>query len=149
MEPNDLVRPFQAEISLCRALKIYSVEALYGMEGPALKSLGMKANELKEAARSYMASQRGNLDSMSEVEALKARIAELEAAGTKVEVPAQEASPEEIEQAVQESDAEFASMSDEAIKAEIGQLAGSKPRGTPSRATLENSLRELREAKAA
>lgn len=138
-----------SEISLCRALKIYSVESLHALEGPALKSLGMKANELKDAARSYIAAQRGNVDSLSEVEALKKRIAELEAAGTKVSVPEQETAGEVIDEMVAEADAEFADMSDDKIKEEIAVLAGSKPRGNPSRATLVNSLRELREAKAA
>src|SRR5690606_17130485 len=43
-----------AQLSLCRALKIYSVEALHHLEGPNLKSLQMQANPLKEMARRYM-----------------------------------------------------------------------------------------------
>jgi len=54
-----------------------------------------------------------------------------------------------VEAALGASDSEFEGMSDDNIKEEIALLAGSKPRGNPSRATLVNSLRELREAKAA
>lgn len=131
-------------ISLCRALKIYSIEALYHLEGPAVKSLGMNANRLKDAARAFMADRMGKGAALDEVEALRARIAELEARSTVP--PEQEAAPEEIEALVDEVDAEFAALSDDQIKEAIAALAGSKPRGNPSRQTLETSLRELRAA---
>lgn len=133
-------------ISLCRAMKIYSIESLHALEGQGLKSLGMHANRLKDAARAFM-SERLTIDSAaSEIDALKQRIAELEAAGATVQVPAQETPPAEIDAALAAADADFADMSDEELKEEIAKLAGSKPRGTPSRATLEASLRELLEA---
>lgn len=136
-------------ISLCRALKIYSIEALYALEGPGLKSLGMNGNRLKDAARAFMAERLTGQAAQSEIEALKARIAELEAAGSKVEVPAEQTAPEAVDAAVAAADAEFADKSDEDLKVEIAQLSGSRPRGTPSRITLETSVRELRQAKAA
>lgn len=136
-------------ISLCRALKIYSIEALYALEGPGLKALGMNGNRLKDAARAFMAERLTGQAAQSEIEALKARIAELEAAGSKVDVPAEQTPPEAVDEAVAAADAEFAEWSDEQLKEEIARLAGSKPRGTPSRATLETSVRELRLAQAA
>lgn len=131
-------------ISLCRALKIYSIEALYHLEGPAVKSLGMNANRLKDAARNFMADRMGKANALDEVETLRARIAELEARSTVP--PAEETPPEAIEQMVDEADAEFAAMSDDQLKEAIAELAGSKPRGNPSRQTLETSLWELRAA---
>lgn len=125
-------------ISLCRALKVYSIEALYHLEGSGLKALGMNQNRLKDAARKFMAERMGSHNAMDEIEALRAEIAALKAGV----IPPQVA-PEQIDAIVAQADAEFADMSDEQIKEEIAKLAGSKPRGNPSRATLETSLREL------
>lgn len=148
--PLEMLKPYgisDAMVSVCRALKIYSVEALHSLEGQGVKALGMNGNRLKDAARQFMAERRSASDAMSEVEALKARIAELEAAGSKVDVPEDAPSEDEIEAALAASDSEFAGMSDDDIKVEIASLAGAKPRGTPTRETLENNLRDLRAAK--
>lgn len=141
--PLEMLRPYKITpemISMCRTLKIYSIEALERLEGPGLKSLGMMQNKLKDAARKFMADRKSKYDASSEVEALKARIAELE--GKSTAVPEVEATPEEIDAVVMQ----FADMSDDDIKEAISELAGSKPRGNPSRATLEASLKELQEA---
>jgi hypothetical protein len=61
-------------------------------------------------------------------------------------VPAEQTPPEEIDKMVAEADAAFAALSDDEIKEKIALIAGSKPRGTPSRDTLERTLRELQEA---
>lgn len=74
--PLEMLRPFgitESLLSLCRALKIYSVEALHSLEGQAAKSLGMHANTLKEMAAKYMG------DTPAPVTADDSRIAELEA----------------------------------------------------------------------
>lgn len=150
--PLEMLRPHGVTpelISLCRALKIYSIEALHALEGPALKSLGMNANRLKDAARAFMSERLSGAAAMSEIEQLRARIAELEATGSMVEVPADQTDPEVVDQVVAAADAEFASMSDDDIKGEIAEITGAKPRGNPSRTTLESNLRELREAQAA
>lgn len=133
-------------VSLCRTLKIYSIEALHALEGTGLKSLGMNANRLKDAARAFMSERQTIAVANSEIEALRAEIAALKAASP---VPVAEPTMEEIDAAVEVADSEFAAMTDDAIKTEIAELAGSRPRGTPTRETLENSLRELRQAKAA
>lgn len=131
-------------LSLCRALKIYSIEALHQLEGPAVKSLGMNANTLKAAARAFMADRDKGVNALGEVEALRARIAELEARSTVT--PSNDPTPEEISAAVQTADDAFAGHDDEWLKVEISKLAGSRPRGTPSRETLVRSLQELQAA---
>lgn len=131
-------------VSLCRALRIYSIEALNHLEGQAVKSLGMNSNKLKDAARQFMADKLKGQDAYGEIEALKAKIAELEARSTVP--PAADSSPAEIEATVQEADDAFASLSDDDIKQEIAALTGSRPRGNPARETLVRSLKELREA---
>lgn len=136
-------------ISICRALKIYSIEALYALEGPGLKSLGMNGNRLKDAARAYMADRMTGKQAQDEIEALKAQIAALQAAGATVAVPAEQTPPDAIDAAVEAADSEFAGQSDDDLKAEIARMTGAKPRGTPSRKTLETSVRELRQAQAA
>jgi hypothetical protein len=127
-----------AHLSLCRALKIYSIEALYHLEGTELKSLGMSANSLKGMANAYMADRAKGSDSAAEMEALRAEIERLKAA-----IPAKEASPEEIEDAVQVADDEYADLTDDQLKDRIAEKVGRKPAGNPSRTTLVQSLREL------
>lgn len=129
-------------ISLCRALKIYSIEALYHLEGQALKSLGMNANRLKEAAKAHLADRLGAREALSEVDKLRAEIAELKAGL----VPAEETPPETIDALVAEADAAFAGQSDEWLKDEIAKIAGRRPPGNPSRGTLERTLKELQAA---
>lgn len=135
-------------VSLCRALKIYSIEALYALEGNALKSLGMNGNRLKDMARKYMATQSSNAETHSELEALRARIAELEAASVRVEVPTDAVSPVQIDAQVIAADDDLKEMTDTQLKEEIARFTGSKPRGNPSRETLESSVSELRQAAA-
>lgn len=150
--PLEMLKPHGVTpelVSLCRALKIYSIEALFALEGAGLKALGMNGNRLKDAAREFMAERITGKQAQDEIEALKAQIAALQAAGARVEVPAEETPPEAIDAAVAAADAEFAGQSDDDLKTEIARLTGSRPRGTPTRATLENSVRELRQAQAA
>lgn len=142
--PLEMLKPYGVTpelVSLCRALRIYSIEALYHLEGQGLKALGMNSNKLKDAARQFMADKLSGESALSEIEALRAKVAELEARSTVP--PAVDSTETEIERAVQQADSAFADMSDEQIKEEIAKLAGSKPRGNPSRQTLENALQEL------
>lgn len=127
-----------ANLSLCRALRIYSIEALYHLEGDALKSLGMVSNSLKEMARAYMSDRAKSNDGVAEMAALRAELAAL-----KAQIPVKEPSPEEIEALLKASDDEFDAMSEDMLKEKIAEITGSKPRGNPSRATLLSSIREL------
>lgn len=140
--PLDMLRKFGVTpelLSLCRAVRVYSIEALHGLEGDRLKSLGMNGNKLKDAARAFMAERASANGSFAEMEALRARIAELEARSTLV--PAVEPTPEEVEAIVQAADDAYADMSDSQIKDEIAKLNdGNRPQGNPSRKTLVSML---------
>lgn len=127
-----------ANLSLCRALRIYSIEALDHLEGDALKSLGVAANMLKDMARAYMADRAKSSDGAAEMAALRAEIAALKAA-----IPAKEASPQEVEEALKASEDEYAALTDDQLKERIAEKVGRKPAGNPSRTTLVQSLREL------
>lgn len=144
--PLEMLRPHGITpelISLCRALKIYSIEALHHLEGSALKALGMNANKLKDAARDFMAERMNSHEAMGEIEKLKAELAAMKAGV----IPAEQTSPEEINVMVAEADAALAAMSDADLKDEIARLNdGKRPQGNPSRATLEASFKELRAA---
>lgn len=143
--PLEMLRPLGVTpelISLCRALKIYSIEALARLEDRGLKSLGMNGNTLKEAANKFLAERSGGSAMAARLAELEAELAALKQAGA-ANVPAEQTPPEEVDAMVAEADAAFADMSDDEIKEEIAKLVGSKPRGNPSRATLEASLKEL------
>lgn len=143
--PLEMLRPLGVSpelISLCRALKIYSIEALDRLEERGVKALGMNANTLKAAAAKFLADRQGGVAMADELAKVKAELAALKAGA----VPADETPPEMIDAMVADADATFADMSDEDIKEEIAKLAGSKPRGNPSRAALETALKELLEA---
>jgi len=140
--PLEMLRKYGVtpeQLSLCRALKIYSIEALHHLEGQSVKSLGMNANRLKDAARAFMAERFQASDAMTEIEALKAEIAALKACGAAA-VPVEQNSPEEIAAIVQQADDAFAEYSDVQIKDELEKLTGARPRGNPSRASLVSML---------
>lgn len=139
--PLEMLKPYgvsDAQLSLCRALKIYSIEALHVLEGPNLKSLGMNQNALKDMARAYMADRSSGVGSLSEIEELKRQIAALQKA-----IPAQETPPAEVEAIIAAADADLETMTDEALKAFIKAKSGAAPRGTPGRDFLLNAAREL------
>lgn len=145
--PLEMLKPYgvtESQLSLCRALKIYSIEALHHLEGSELKNLQMNGNPLKEMARRYMADRAAGASSADEMEALKKRIAELEA--TQKPLPVDEPKTEEIEQAIQSADDEYAALTDDQLKERIAEKVGRKPAGNPSRQTLVQSLREMESA---
>lgn len=145
--PLEMLRSYNVtpeQLSLCRALRIYSIEALDRLEAHGIKALGMHANQLREAAKAFLADRDRGKDALAEVDALRARIAELEARSTVV--PATDSTPAAIEAALAAADDAFAGMDDEALKVEIAKITGSRPRGNPSRPTLVASLTELRAA---
>lgn len=129
-----------AQLSVCRALKIYSIEALHALEGNGVKNLGMNANSLKEMAAKYMAdrSERDAAKAGESIESMQEEIARLRAL-----LPQTTPEPEQVDAIVAAADDEYAAMSNDEIKDRIADIAGSKPRGNPSRETLVQSLREL------
>ena len=145
----EMLKPFGITpelVSLCHAMKIYSIEALYSLEGQQLKSLGMNASRLKDAAKAFMAERQSGSAAMSEIEALKAQIAELQKTGASVPVPENPPTNQEIDQAQETANAAFPELSDDQLKDEIAKISGAKPRGNPKRATMESMLTELLEA---
>lgn len=122
-----------AQISLCRALKIHSIEAIHSLEGHGLKVLGVQGNELKRMTAAYMANLSRGGQVESELESLRRQVAELMAERNQA-IDIAEVAEEVTEEALEA--AEFAGMSDEQIKAYIRERTGSTPRGNPSRETL-------------
>lgn len=133
------------QLSLCRALRIYSVEALHHLEGKAVKSLGMSANALKGAAAAFLGDRLSGQNTLNELDALRAEIAALKAERS-TSVPVTEPTPDEVENAIARADAAYADMTDDELKERIAEKTGARPRGQPSRATLVRSLEELEAA---
>lgn len=129
-------------LSLCRALRIYSIEALHHLEGPAVKTLGMNANKLKAAAARYMADRTTGAAAMDEIATLKAELAALREQMSTT-VPVKDMEPAAIDAAVKAADAAYTDLSDEQIKARIKELTQAAPRGNPSRDTLVRLLTEI------
>lgn len=140
--PLEMLRSYgmsEANLSLCRAVRVYSIEALFHLEGDNLKSLGMVGNTLKEMARSYMADRSRSNANLDEVEKLKAELAALKAS-----IPVKEPSSAEIDDLVKASDDEYAALTNDQLKERIASLNdGKRPLGNPSRATLVDALKEL------
>jgi len=122
-------------LSLCRTMKVYSIEALDALEGPNLKNLGMEANKLKEMARRWMASQSSNQNLMDEVAQLKAKLAELEGKKASVVVPV--VTQDEV------AGFELEGKSDEDIRAFLLEKTGIKPDGRLGRTALLNMAKGL------
>lgn len=140
--PLEMLKPYgisDAQLSLCRALRIYSIEALDNLEGPNLKNLQMNANPLKEMVRSYLADRSSGAQTAAEIDELRAEIQRLKAA----QVPATDSTPKMIEQALADANNELDAMSDADLKTFIKDRSGAAPRGTPSREFLLNAAREL------
>ena len=135
----ELLTPYgitPAQLSICRAMKIYSVEALHSLEDPRkLSGLGFSKNKLKEIAAKFM-DDRENKADRSEVDGLRAELAAMKAL---IEAQKQ---PEQIADILATSD-EDAMKS--AVKDEIQSLTGIRPRGNPSLASLQEQLAELKQ----
>lgn len=120
-----------AQISMCKVHKIYSVEALHGLQGAGIKSLGFHANKLKEAADAYMADRSSGAEVVNRTKALEDEIAELRAL---LEIKSNdEPTPDD----------EYAGLTDADIKALIKDKTGFAPKGNPSRASLVEQLKEI------
>ena len=110
-----------------RGLKVYTAEALASLDGKNLTALGPQGREMKDQATAYLDRAKGfaaDTALRDEVEALRARVAELDAGSN----PA----PDQNER--------------ESLKAQIADLTGSRPRGNPSVETLRDMLAELKAA---
>lgn len=146
--PLDMLRDHgitPEQLSLCKALRIYSIEALNVLEGQQLKNLGMHQNMLKDAARAFLADRVNGTSALAEIARLTAEIEALKAAGAS-QVPELDSTPQSIAEAEQAADETYPALSDSDLKDKIAQLAGTRPKGNPSRATLVHALQELEAA---
>lgn len=132
-----------ALLSLCRALKIYSIEALHSLEGAGVHSLGMNANRLKEMARRWIEdhTKRSISKNEDDIEALKAEVERLKA--LQATIPTAQTPPDEIGRLVSEADTEYANLTDAELKTFIKDRTGAAPRGNPSRETLLSMVRDV------
>lgn len=76
--PLENLRPYgvtEAQLSMCRALRVYSIESLLQLDGGTGKSLGMFSNDLMAMARKWADSKGGS----DEVAQLRAEIERLKA----------------------------------------------------------------------
>ena len=123
--------PFLTESrrSELRALSIFTAEQLVAMS--STKKLGMGGGELVEKAKAYLEQASGSV----EMDAMRARIAELEAMVQGNATPAQ-------------NDA-FAGFSDDDLRNMITDATGEAPHGRTGRAKLIETLDAIEAAKAA
>lgn len=127
----------QAQLSLCRALKIYSIEALYHLEGANLKSLGVHANDLKPMAKRYMEDRANGSEQEKKIRELEAKIAEMQAAV----IPAKEPTQEDVDDALQA--AEFERMTPDQLRDYIETKTQKRPDGRLGRDALLNMAKGM------
>lgn len=143
--PLEMLRPYGVtpeELSLCRAMKIYSIEALDALDGPNLKNIGMGANKLKAMATKYLAEKNNGAGAADRIAALEAQIAALMAASTRV--PAEEPTPEDMDQAAAEvEEVMFGAMTDDELRDYINEKSGSRPDGRYKTESLVNMAKSL------
>jgi hypothetical protein len=120
-----------------RALNVYTVEALAGMDGQELKNLGPGGRELKNAAMEYIEEAKKtapNLHMLAEIEALRAKNAVLQ---------------EDLEAARLRPEGEFEGMDLDQLRAFITANTGHAPVGTLNRKALVRMAMDTRPEKAA
>lgn len=136
-----------AQLSVCRALKIYSIEALHELDGHNAKALGMNYNALKSMARRWMEdkSKRDVTKAGSAIEAMQAEIERLKAL-----IPAEQTPPEKVDELLAAADAEasaandrFDAMDKEELKQFIAAKTGTRPQGNPNEDTLRSMARDV------
>lgn len=121
----------EAKRAELRALKVYTAEALAALDGKNLTNLGGKGREMKNQAVAYLEKSGGTAGATAlaaEVEALKAELASIRSG----EIDAAMDVPADDEK--------------EALKSQIAELTGARPRGNPSVETLREMLAETKAA---
>mgnify|MGYP006949414584 CR=1 FL=1 len=119
-----------AQLSLCRALRVHSIEALSAMEGNNLKALGMSGNDLKRMAEAYMADRAEGNAAQRQIANMQAEIDRLRAEAAASAIMTEAAAEEVV------AESQFAAMTEAQLKDYIRNRTGSAPRGTPSRDIL-------------
>lgn len=143
--PIDELRQFgatPAQLSLCRASNILTVEALLDLQGAAVKRLGIVGNELKPMADKWAAARdaAANGDNANRIAELEAQVRELLAAKVDAKpAPVAELVADPVETIFDDA---YPDKSDGDLKDMIAALHGARPKGNPSRATLLQMLKD-------
>lgn len=157
--PLEMLRPYgitDAHLSLCRALKIYSIEALHRIEGDAANGLQMARNDLKAMAKKFIDARANREAPAEEVAALRA---EIEALKLKLAAPSDGKSDTVVTEVVPDEDAlakaqeqanleaaandKFDAMTDDELRAHIEAKTGTKPHHKLGRPSLLSAAKEL------
>lgn len=138
--PLERLNPYgisPAQISILKANRIYTVEALHSLEGKGVKNLGMHANDLKRMASDYYSDMANGSETQQELDRLRKELAELKA---KNAIP----TPEE-EKKLQKETGQLAieDMDVEQLKGYIEERSGVRPKGNPSIEILRQTALEL------
>lgn len=158
--PLEVLRSYgltDSQLSLCKALKIYSVEALDLVEGDAANGLQMARNELKKMAKTYLSDRQNRDVSADEVAKLRAEIESMRlqlaqaSDGTGPTVITETVPDEAGLAAAQEAanadsaanDDEFTEMTTDDLRAYIELHTGTKPHHRLSHESLLNAAREI------
>lgn len=147
--PLEMLKPHgitDSQLSMCRALKIYSIEALNHLEGPALKSLGMMANDLKRMGSEWSAQRMSGSEAADMIAALQAQVAALQSANP---LSVDEPTPTQVDEAIAaaEAEADDEERQKEELKDMIAELTGRRPSGRPRLDTLKEIYEEALAAK--
>ncbi len=125
----------QAQLSICRAMSIYSIEALAHIEGHARKRMGLHGNDLIPMAQRYLENRKDGSQAQREIAELKRQLEALQGANSE---------PAEVSTALPEAaptpEDAYAALTDDQVKEKIAEATGSRPRGNPSRSTLITML---------
>lgn len=130
--PLENLRPYgvtEAQLSMCRALRVYSIEALLQLDGGTGKSLGMFSNDLMGMARKWVESRNGG-DAADEIQKLREEIERLKATS----VAPVSAEPEQLDVEI------------EALK-QVLRDRGVTWRGSPSLETFRRMVEESKHLK--
>lgn len=136
----------EAQLSLCRVWKIYSIEALHALEGPNLKNLNMYANDLKRMAAAFMAERAKGGETLGELEKLRAELAAMKAS---MVIPEKEPTADDRVGALlglQAAPDAFEAMNDDQLRAWITERAKTPPKGKLEHDALVAMARELQAA---
>lgn len=136
-----------AQISLCRAMKIHTVEALVQLEGHALKTAGpVIANSIKPMAKRYVEERQVGGYHDAEIAALREELAALKAGSVVMPTPAAPVTAEQLQQEEATEQASIETLTEEAEKDALKQryaaVTGARPRGNPSLETLRAMVKE-------
>ena len=133
-----------ADKASLKVLQVYTIEALAGLTGQALKNIGSGGLAKQQAAVAYLSKASGTADTVKmqqTIAELQAQVAALQPKGTMDHdgdgqmggiAPVPVDPPDRYE-----------SMTADALKDYIQKRAGSRPKGNPSNATLVAMAREL------